>query len=317
MPRWTDALQRAVEIGHRQQILAQFPQPVAIGDGLAHATLQRLVQFAQRVLGLGALGDFRLRRLIEPRVVDGDGRLRRDPHHDALGAGVEYARLRMAEQQAADHLARARDHRRSEVAADRQMARRHAVKGSVPAVTRILRHIVDADDTLAFEGGREQRSVAGLRQTRERFFRRAGERVQHVAAAIIRLHVIEERAEGGAGKLRRRVGHHLHSAAQVEFRGHRRTDTVENFQRPRLFAQTAFGFPAQARQLQIARHARQQFARRERLGQIVVGAGFETAHARLFPGAGRQQQHRRFAQVRVAAQFAQQTEAVEPRHHHI
>jgi hypothetical protein len=152
LPRWTDTLQRAIEVGHRQQIFAQLPQPVAIGNGLAHAALQRLIQFAQRVLGLGALGDFRLCRLIEPRVVDGDGGLRRDPLDDAFGPGVEYPRFRMSEQQAAEHLPRARDYRRSEVAADRQMARRHAVERRAQAVAWVLRDVVDTHDAVAIEG---------------------------------------------------------------------------------------------------------------------------------------------------------------------
>ena len=54
--------------------------------------------------------------------------------------------------------------------------------------------------------GREHRGVARHREAREGLARHAGERVERVALAGLVDHVVEERAEGGAGQLGRGVG---------------------------------------------------------------------------------------------------------------
>ena len=175
-PRRAHALQPAVEAGHDEQILAQFPQPVAIGDGFDHAPLERFVQVAQRALRLRALGDLGLRGLIEPRVVDGDRGLRRDAGEDAFGALGEHARLRVTEEEAAEHFAVARQHRRGEIAAHREMPLRHAAMRRVVAVARVLRDVVGADDAVAFEGRARTRpccAASGTCRTRPSARRRA------------------------------------------------------------------------------------------------------------------------------------------------
>ena len=84
-----------------------------------------------------------------------------------------------------------------------------------------------------------------------------------------------------------------------------------------LLAQLVLGLATQPRELQVARDAREQLARSERLDQIVVGTRLQALDARFLAGARRQQDDRRVAQRRVRAQSAQQAEAVEARHHHV
>ena len=67
----------------------------------------------------------------------------------------------------------------------------------------------------------------------------------------------------------------------------------------------------------VGADARQQLARGERLGQVVVGPGVQPLDPRLLAGAGGEQDHRQVAERRVGAQRAQQAEAVEARHHHV
>jgi len=62
---------------------------------------------------------------------------------------------------------------------------------------------------------------------------------------------------------------------------------------------------------------RQQLAREERLDQVVVGSGVQSFDTRLFAGARREQDDRQVAQRLVLAQRLDDTEAVEPRHHHV
>ena len=76
-------------------------------DLFGDAALQRLVQRCQRLLGASALGDLALRGAEQARVVDRDGGLGGDAYHQLFVALVEPPGLRMAEEQAAEHLARA------------------------------------------------------------------------------------------------------------------------------------------------------------------------------------------------------------------
>ena len=102
---------RAVRIGdpdHHRRAVGHGPEA-----GLA---------LAQGGLGLAALGDLGLSGLIEPGVVDRDRRLGGDAGDEALGALAEHAGLRVAEEQAAEDLARARDDRHRQIAAHRQVA---------------------------------------------------------------------------------------------------------------------------------------------------------------------------------------------------
>ena len=77
--------------------------------------------------------------------------------------------LRVAEEQAAGDLAVGGHDRHREVAADRQVALRHAVVGRAVAVARVGEHVVEADDPLAVERRREDRpccAASGSARTR-------------------------------------------------------------------------------------------------------------------------------------------------------
>ena len=63
--------------------------------------------------------------------------------------------------------------------------------------------------------------------------------------------------------------------------------------------------------------ARDQFARGERLDEIVVRSGLQPLDARLFAGTRRQQNHRYGLRPLVGTQALQQLEPVEPRHHDV
>src|SRR5579872_3442341 len=69
--------------------------------------------------------------------------------------------------------------------------------------------------------------------------------------------------------------------------------------------------------LEDGRDADQKLAGTERFDDVIVGAGAQSFDARFFARAGREQDHRRRAEIRVAANSAEQLEAVHAGHHHI
>ena len=71
------------------------------------------------------------------------------PTTSCSARSVNTSGFRMAEEQAADHFAGARDHRHGEVAAHRQVALRHAVVRRHRAVARILGDVGGAHDAFA------------------------------------------------------------------------------------------------------------------------------------------------------------------------
>ena len=113
------------------------------------------------LLGLAPLGDLALRRLVEARIVDADRRLAGDADEELLVPRCEAGRLLMAEEEPAQHLARAREDRHGKVARDRQVALRLAVIGRELAVVRILGDVVGANCRRAAEGRPEDTGVAG------------------------------------------------------------------------------------------------------------------------------------------------------------
>ena len=83
------------------------------------------------------------------------------------------------------------------------------------------------------------------------------------------------------------------------------------------FPQVAGRFAPKERHLEVGVHAGQEFARGERLRQVVVGLGVEALHPRIFARARRQHDDGQVAQLGVVAHFAQEAEAVEARHHDV
>ena len=73
----------------------------------------------------------------------------------------------------------------------------------------------------------------------------------------------------------------------------------------------------QQRHRDVGGRARQQFAGRERLDQIIVGAGVKALDLGFLAGARRQHDDWQVAQLRAFAHRTQQTEAIELGHHHI
>jgi hypothetical protein len=205
--------------------------------------LQGGVQFAQRLLSLAALGDLALGLLDQPDVVDGDRGFRREARHSALRSLAEDAGRAVAEKQASEDLAGPRHHRYGQIGADRQVPLGHPLAWRVAPVARVLGDVVGPDDALAVEGRREHLGVPRHRELRERFDRRSGQGVEHVALAPVIQHIVEERPEFRARKLHAGVGHGLDEAMEFGFGGQRRARTVQDLQRAAFFGDRFLGLP--------------------------------------------------------------------------
>ena len=83
---------------------------------------------------------------------------------------------------------------------------RHPVVRRVLAVSRVLLHVSDKYGPLPAKSRAEQVRGARHREMREGFARHAGERVEHVGAALLVIDVIEKGAEVSADKLGRGIG---------------------------------------------------------------------------------------------------------------
>ena len=70
-------------------------------------------------------------------------------------------------------------------------------------------------------------------------------------------------------------------------------------------------------EFEVRPDAGQQLAGRERLDQVVVGAGLQPLDGRVVARAGREHDHRDVHRGRVLAHGGEQAEAVEHRHHHV
>ena len=105
----------------------------------------------------------------------------------------EPADLGVAEEQPAEDLASGHD-RHGQVAAHREVARRHPVIGRVLAVPGVGGDVVEPDAPLRRTSAR-RRGVPGHGELRERLGGRPRQRVEHVGLPARRRHVVEEGAE--------------------------------------------------------------------------------------------------------------------------
>jgi hypothetical protein len=67
----------------------------------------------------------------------------------------------------------------------------------------------------------------------------------------------------------------------------------------------------------VGRHTGQQLPGTERFHEVVIGPGLHAFDPALFPGTGRQHDDRHVSCAGVGAEFFQQTESVQPGHHHV
>ncbi len=217
-------LQAAVHIGLVAAAAPQYLRPAEDGgQRRAQFVRQRGQEFVFHLagaLGLGAraalaveqylafLGRL-LGRLVQARIVDRHRRLRRHAADNALGALAEHMRLRMAEEQRADHFPRARDHRHRQIAAHRRMALGRAGVGCVQGVAGVAQQVVAAHDAVAAHAGAEQCGGARLAVAGKRGRRAARQRVQHQRVAARAGAVMEKGAETRAADAGSCVGHFL------------------------------------------------------------------------------------------------------------
>src|SRR5581483_1171986 len=160
---------------------AQHPRP-------AEDAVERVAQFVRdggeelilQAVGLLGLGPRLARRLVEPGVVHRNRRLPGQPRDDALVPFGEDARLRVAEEEPTQHLARARDDRQGEVTRHGQVPLGHPEVWRVLPVARVLLHVVYPDDAFTAEGRAEEVGGTRHREVGEVFARHARERVEHV-----------------------------------------------------------------------------------------------------------------------------------------
>src|SRR5438876_490178 len=125
------------------------------------------------------------------------------------------ARGRVAEDQAAQHLARADDGNR-EVASERNVRRRRRAP-RVPLVAPVGRgDVVEAHGAPVAKRHVEQRDIAEPQEIGEGLAGNAGERVAHDRRPALVQRAIEERAEVRADDLRGGVRHHLGQRLELE-----------------------------------------------------------------------------------------------------
>ncbi len=157
-----DGLEAARQLVAGQESAAQQPR---VADDRVQRRPQ-LVRQHREELVLHAVGVAGLDE--QPRVLEGDGRPPGDAFDDPLVLPGEHADAGAAEEQAAEDVAPHAPHRHGQIAAHRQVSRRHAVKRRVLAEARVGGDVVEPDGRLAAERRREQprwRADAGTSRT--------------------------------------------------------------------------------------------------------------------------------------------------------
>ena len=172
-----EGLEAARQLVAGQQPAAQQPR---VADDRVERRPQLVRQHRQELV-LHAVGVAGLDE--QPGVLEGDRR----PPGDAFGNPLvllgEHADAGAAEEQAAEDVAAHAPHRHGQIAAHRQVPRRHAVERRVLAEARIGGDVVEPDGPLAAEGRREDGRGARMRERREGLLGRARQRVEHVGVA--------------------------------------------------------------------------------------------------------------------------------------
>jgi hypothetical protein len=143
----------------------------------------------------------------------------------------------VAEKQAPEHFAGARDDRDGKIASDRRMALGHPSMRAGLAIARVQRDVVGPHHALAPKGRVEHGGHARHPQALERRARNSRERVKPVAVAVLVDGVVKERTELRAGQLGRGLGDGLHQPVQVEFGREQRSHPVQCFERSCFFGE--------------------------------------------------------------------------------
>src|SRR5262245_27361662 len=103
----------------------------------------------------------------------------------------------MPEEETPENTARRRNYRDGHVTADEELALRDTERRDGRAITRILRGIVQAHDSLIARRRVGRIRLSKARKIRERFFRRTGQRAKLVRLSRIVDRVVDESADLG------------------------------------------------------------------------------------------------------------------------
>ena len=150
------------------------------------------------------------------RIVDRHRRVGGNGQGDILHILREHARPVMREEQAADDVAGARNHRHGEITHDREVSFRHATVRRVLAVARVGADIVRPHHAGGVKRRREHCRGARKTELLERFPRRSRQRKEQVGFFPVMRDVVKERTVLRARETRRQISDALHDAFQIE-----------------------------------------------------------------------------------------------------
>src|SRR5215470_2732898 len=100
-----------------------------------------------------------------------------------------------------------------------------------------------------------------------------------------------ERAEGSARELPRRFHDDLYGFLEIELCRNRHPESMQRLECLRFLAKQTRRVSARACKLKVGLDPREQFARRERLDQIIVGTRTQPFNLRLLACPGGEQDH--------------------------